>query len=613
MSTGSKKKRYSRQQTVWLSIGGTILGLAGLTAIAMWIASARNTDLADPTAGVTSAFKNEASADAPPVMFQDVAKARGVIMRHGPGRRGRTLPEDTGSGIAWGDYDSDGDPDLYIVNYAGALGAPSDPAGSNRLFRNDGASFVDVTQTAGVGDLEGFGMGASFADYDGDGDVDLYVTNLGPNRLYRNRGDGTFEDVAKQAGVDDALWSAGVAWGDYDRDGDLDLYVCNYVQYDAEPTGEALEMEAGGNILSIPFTLNPNSFDPEPNRLYRNCGDGTFEDVAEQCGVSDPEGRSLGATLCDLDGDGWLDLYINNDVSTNRLYSNLGRELSEGEPTAGESSEVEFADVSAITGTADPRGSMGMSIGEVGAMSDAFDGLPDLFITHWLAQENAFYLSVKLPGGGFEYRDRTRQLRVGELSIDTVGWGSALLDLDLDGRLDIAVANGSTLEKKHDASSLIPDPLFLLWNDGKRFVSIAAAAGETCARSHNARGLAMADFDQDGDIDLAVAINRGQPLLLSNETETTNRSLSVTLQGPDTARFGARIEVRTGEKRQVLWFGADVTFMGMHAADLIFGLGENEQGDELLVRWADGKTSRITDVAAGKVTVDHATAVKASK
>ncbi len=605
MSAAAKKKGLSRQQKVWLSMGGTVLGLAGLTGVAMWVGAARDTDLVDPTVGVTSIFKNVGSADAPPIRLRDVAKAVGIVMRHGPGERLRTLPEDTGSGIAWGDYDGDGDPDLYVVNFAGPIGGKPDPSGGNRLFRNDGGKFVDVTKIAGVGDLAGFGMGASFADYDGDGDVDLYVTNMGPNRLYCNQGDGTFEDVAAQAGVADSLWSTGVAWGDFDRDGDLDFYVCNYVHYNVELSGEALSMESVGGVLTIPFTLNPNSFDPVPNRLYSNRGNGTFEDVAVQRGVSDPDGRSLGATMCDLDGDGWLDLYVNNDVSTNRLFRNLGRS-----PIDDESVVAEYADLSAITGTADPRGSMGLSVGEIGAMSDAYDGLPDLFITHWLAQENAFYLSVRLPGGGFEYRDKTRQLRVGEISINTIGWGSALVDLDLDGRLDIAVANGSTLEDKTDHTQLVPEPLFLFWNDGKRFVNIAPDVGDACARRHCARGLAAADFDGDGDIDLAVAINRGQPLLLRNETVVQNRSLSVRLRGPAVACFGARIELVVGAVHQVRWFGADVTFMGMHSTEVMFGLGKEERADKLLVRWADGLLSRIDNVAAGSIVANHAQAIE---
>ncbi|MCP4012395.1 MAG: CRTAC1 family protein, partial [Phycisphaeraceae bacterium] len=341
---------------------------------------------------------------------------------------------------------------------------------------------------------------------------------------------------------------------------------------------------------------NPNSFDPEPNRLFRNLGDGTFEDVGLPSGVRNADGRSLSATFCDLDGDGWLDLYVNNDVSTNRLYRNLGGDFGPGEL-------VLFDDRSAMTGTADPRGSMGLSVGEVGGMLGEPDGLPDLFITHWIAQENAFYESVVTPRGDLEYRDKTRHLRLGEISIDTVGWGSALVDFDLDGRIDLAVVNGSTLEQKDDPRRLIAEPIFLFWNDGEQFTDVAPVAGDALRRTYWARGLAAADFDGDGDVDLAVSVNRGRPLLLLNETETTHRSLTVRLRAPAAARFGARVAVTAGGRTQYRWYGSDVTFLGMHAPDLIFGLGEQDVAERLEVRWADGNESTLIDVAAGPVDV----------
>ncbi|MCP3960483.1 MAG: VCBS repeat-containing protein, partial [bacterium] len=326
LRTGRRSSRRTRR--AWHAVVWTGLGTALLVALALWLAAWRNTDLADPTVGVTSVFKNTGGAAASPIRFRDVAAQMGVVARHGPGERGRALPEDTGSGIAWGDYDGDGDWDLYVVSFPGPLGRegggePSESEGSNRLYRNDGDRFTDVTTEAGVGDAAGFGMGATFADYDGDDDADLYVTNFGPNRLFRNRGDETFEEVAALAGVDDPLWSAGAAWGDFDRDGHLDLYVTNYVRYDDAGAGTEPVIDSTGAYI-IPFTLNPNSFDPEPNRLYRNRGDATFEEVALLSGVQNADGRSLSATFCDLDGDGWLDLYVNNDVSTNRLYRNMG-------------------------------------------------------------------------------------------------------------------------------------------------------------------------------------------------------------------------------------------------------------------------------------------------
>ncbi|MAG58587.1 MAG: hypothetical protein CMJ83_20045 [Planctomycetes bacterium] len=585
-----------RKQRIWVSVLGTLVGLALLTWGGLWMMSSRDTDLTDPTAGVTASFRDAEGAGAPPIRFTDVASSLGVSFRHGPGPRGRTLPEDSGSGVAWGDADGDGDWDLYVVNFPGPLGQPPDPAGGNRLYRNDGGRFTDVSEAAGVVDLQGFGMGATFADYDGDGDQDLYVTNLGPNRLYRNRGDGTFEDVAVAAGVADPAWSTGATWGDFDRDGHLDLYLCNYVEYDVESDGDAYVMDIGGAAHGIPYTLNPNSFDPVSNRLFRNRGDGTFEDVAERLGVHNPEGRSLSAVLCDLDGDGWLDIYVNNDVSTNRLYRNLGGEVtSEGLP--------QFADLSAITGTADPRGSMGLSIAEIGGMLGEPDGLPDMFITHWIAQENALYLSVRMPGGGLEYRDKTRRLRLGEMSIDTVGWGCALVDLDRDGRPDLVVANGSTLEDKEDPRHLVPEPVFVLWNTGTRFVQVAASAGNQAARRHNGRGLAAADFDNDGDVDIAIVVNRGHLMLLRNETKTENRALKVLLRGTPAVCMGARVEVETVEGRQIRWWGADVTFLGMHASEMVFGLGESPAAKRVIVTWADGGSTTVENVQAGRLVV----------
>ncbi len=598
MSRGAGERRGStkRERRLRASVAGTVFGLVGLTAAALWVSARQDTDLGDPNANVTSR-EREAVADAPPIRFSDVAAERGVIMRHGPGERGRTLPEDTGSGLAWGDIDGDGDFDLYVVNFPGRLGAEPVPEGSNRLFRNDGGRFADVTEEAGVGDLDGFGMGAFFADYDADGDVDLYVTNLGPNRLFRNDGDGRFDQVAAAAGVDDPAWSTGAAWGDVDRDGDLDLYVANYVDYQEGGFGADQLSTSSGGEATIPFTLNPNAFDPVSNRLYLNRGDGTFEEVAAALGVDDPQGRGFAVTMCDLDGDGWLDLYVNNDVSTNRLFRNVAGDREDG--------TLAFQDLSTLTGIADPRGSMGLSVADLGDQSGGPpDGWPDLFITHWVAQENAFYFGAGRTGAGaWEYRDRTRDLGLGEISTDVVGWGSVLADLDLDGRLDLAVANGSTLEMPDDPKSLQAEPPFLLWNDGSRFHDVASKAGPGVDRAIVGRGLAAADFDSDGDVDLAISVNRGAPILLRNETETGNRSLVVTLDAPASRAFGARVELVTRSGSQIRWWGADVGFLGSHAAEMIFGLGTATAAESLSVSWIGGGETRLEGVPAGAVRV----------
>jgi hypothetical protein len=248
---------------------------------------------------------------------------------------------------------------------------------------------------------------------------------------------------------------------------------------------------------------------------------------------------------------------------------------------------------------------MGLSIGELGGMSGKPDGLPDLFITHWVAQENALYQSLRMPGGELEYRDKTRQFRLGEISIDTVGWGTALVDLDLDGRTDLVVANGSTLERPDHPAELIAEPLFLFWNTGSRFLNVAPAAGRTTSNLHCARGLAAADYDNDGDPDLALALNRSGPLLLRNETHSTNRFLKVTLRGSAAACFGANVEITTGSTTQKAWYGSDASFLSMHAPELIFGLGTRSVVDRLVVQWADGKQSILSNLQPGHLEVVH--------
>jgi hypothetical protein len=601
-----------RVRRIWRFTAALVVGTGLSTALLAWVEASRDTDLADPAAEITAVALEAAEHTATQIRFRDATVDMKLAMRHGPGPRRRLLPEDTGSGLAWGDYDGDGDWDLYVVNFPGSPGQTADADGANRLFRNDGHGFTDVTEEAGVADQEGFGMGATFVDYDDDGDVDLYVANFGPNRLFRHRGDGTFEEVAAQAGVADPSWSTGVAWGDFDRDGHVDLYVCNYVRYDVNEL-ESMNRSSAFGDYTVPFSLNPNSFDPAPNRLYRNRGDGTFEDVAVRCGVDNAEGRSFAATFCDLDGDGWLDLYVANDVSENKLFRNtlgdapIEQFTADKAPFVVKLSEMfgrrrdgklsAFVDLSAVTGVADARGSMGLSVGEIGQMTGAPDGLPDLFITHWVAQENALYQSQPMPDGFLEYRDKTRQFGLGEISLERVGWGCGLADVDLDGRVDLLVANGSTLEQNDDASQLIPQPLFVFWNDGKQFRNVAAASG--LDKTYSARGLAIADFDNDGDADFAVSVNRGAPLLLRNDTRAGNHSLKIRLRGRASQCFGARVDVTVDGRVQTQWRGADVSFLSMHSPELIFGLGRAREADEVLVKWADATTQNRTHVAAG--------------
>jgi hypothetical protein len=272
---------------------------------------------------------------------------------------------------------------------------------------------------------------------------------------------------------------------------------------------------------------------------------------------------------------------------------------------ANSQSVIPFADMSTLSGTADPRGSMGLSVSETGNMNRQFDGLPDLFITHWVAQENALYQSVSASEGFLLFLDKTRDFRLGERSLKTVGWGCVFADFDLDGRSDIAVANGSTLEDKSDLQLLRTQSPFLFWNDGRRFHDIAPDAGVALAAKRSARGLAAADFDNDGDVDLFITVNRGSPILLRNDTPSENHALKVVLRGPPSVCFGARVELLTGQQRQMSWWGCDSSFLSMHATELLFGLGTAEKVDRIVVRWADGQESVRTDVSHGRLTIEY--------
>ncbi len=574
---GSRRVRRIRQ-----SLAAVGAGLFLLTALGWWLAFSRDTDRQDPAAGLTDLSDQQIPANAPKLHFENVAAKLGVTMRHGPGERRRTLPEDTGSGLAWGDYDGDGDFDLYLVNYD-AVGHGSQA--SNRLYRNDGGRFVDATARAAVGDATGFGMGATFADYDDDGDLDLYVTNRGPNRLFSNLGDGSFREIGAAAGVDDPSWSVGAAWADFDLDGRLDLYVANYVDFDdslaTAPTSE------DPNWTGVPIALNPNAFDPLPNRLYRQRQDGRFIDDAVLAGVSDPAGRSLGVAALDADDDGRPDIYVANDVSPNALFLNRGREPG----------EALFEDASAATGTADPRGSMGVCVGNFA--DDPGPGLPSLFITHWVAQENALYEPVIAVGGRLEYRDRARQRRVAEVSLDRVGWGCAAADFDADGRVDLMVANGSTLESS-EHRELTAQPALLHWNAGDHFVDLAPVAGDAMRQKHVARGLAVADFDGDGDLDAAVNRNRDVPLLLQNQGIAGLTSEVRTL-GTGSWALGSRLSVLRAGSMKLSWWLADASFASAHAPQHLIGLGLDRSSPLLICLDPPSDTERCyTDLEAGR-------------
>ncbi len=543
--------------------------------------------------GLTADLARQLPEDHPPVRFEDVTEAARIRFRHFSGSRSSQLPEDMGSGAAWGDYDNDGWPDLYVANLAGPLTMTAEevegsPAYSVLYHNNRDGTFTEVGATAGVRFL-GWAMGAAWGDYDNDGWLDLVVTAYGENRLYRNNGDGTFTDRSSESGVGGAegFW-AGASWGDYDRDGDLDLYVSGYVRYErlADPT------IASDYDVEEPASINPSAFPPERNLLYRNNGDGTFREVAGAAGVLGDRGKSLGAAWSDLDEDGWPDLYVANDVSDNVLFRNDG--------------DGTFTDISHAARVADYRGAMGIAVGDWDGDADM-----DMVVTHWMAQENALYSSqLSGPAASGErpaplrFRDEADRYGLGQIALDYVGWGTSFFDYDNDGRLDLLVVNGSTLQQRGNPRLLVPMPDQLFWNRGgeEGFYDVSAVSGEYFGREYGGRGAAFADYDDDGDVDVFIVNHDGPGTLLRNDGGNRGHWLKVRLEGRESNRsaIGARLRLRAGGAVQVREVGSQASYLSQNDLTEHFGFGAAARADTLTIAWPSGNRQILVDLPADR-------------
>ena len=535
------------------------------------------------------------------VTFVDVTSEAGIRFQHSSGTRSSLLPEDMGSGAGFADIDNDGDIDLYIVNIPGpftqdGIGARSPrtyKGNANALYRNNGdGTFTDITRAAGVGH-QGYGMGCVFADYDGDTDLDLYLTNYGENVLYRNNGDGTFTDVTEVAGVGCELWSTGAAFADVDGDTDLDLYVCNYVTYDLEKL-EQMKEESLQSGKPVPSALNPHVFEPQDNVFYRNNGDGTFTDATDEVGIEAAGGRSMQAIFSDFDNDNDLDLYVANDTSDNYVYRNDG--------------SGRFTDVSAASWAADFRGSMGLTAGDYDA-----DGDIDLFMSHWVDEENALYRNLLKEAVGTEpfvaesqhirFVDESYTAMLAEKSIKQIGWGTSLFDYDNDGDLDIFVTNGSTFQELRRPEVLIPQADMLFRNDGDgTFTDVSQEVGIAALPIRVGRGASFADYDNDGDVDIFVVNNHAPPTLLRNDGGNRNNWLHVKLIGTGANRdaIGAKIQVKTADQTQIREIYAGESYMSFNSLIAEFGVGHATQIERLQVTWQNGETQKLHNVPANQ-------------
>ncbi|MEO8370507.1 MAG: CRTAC1 family protein [Candidatus Solibacter sp.] len=531
-----------------------------------------------------------------PGVFEEVA-ATGIDFRHeNSPTSNKYLLETMGGGVALFDFDNDGDLDVFVTNGAGladpmpagAKPDKSEPRYFNRLYRNDGNwKFTDVTVKAGLsGAGTGYGMGVAIGDFDNDGFPDIYLTNYGANVLYRNRGDGTFEDVTSKAGVAAGGWSTSAGFFDYNNDGRLDLFVCRYLDWTFENNIQCGERAPGGRAY-----CHPDNFKGITNFLYRNNGDGTFTDVSKAAGIADPNGKGLGVAFADYDGDGWTDIYVANDSVMCFLYHNKGN---------GTFEEVALTAGAGLNEDGKPYAGMGVDFADYDN-----DGLPDIFVTN-LSQET-YALYKNMGKGAFQYV--TNHSGIGHASRPYSGWSTKFFDYDNDGWKDIFIAQGhvlDTIERTAPNLKYLQPPM-LLHNDRGNFTRVQPLeAGAAFSAVKPGRGAAFGDLDNDGDIDIVMTNIGGAPTVLRNTSGNRKHWLTLRLEGKRANRdgIGCRVKVTLASGKSQ-FFEVQTASGYLSASDrrLTIGLGSEAVAPLVEIRWPGGKVQSLTRVKADRIMV----------
>ena len=515
-----------------------------------------------------------------PIRFRNVASAAGLnfVLENSPTAE-KHLIETMPGGVAVFDYDGDGLPDIFITNGASVPSLiKSAPKYHNRLFRNlGGMKFKDVTAEAGLAGV-GYSIGASAADYDNDGHVDLFVAGVNENHMYRNLGNGKFEDVTARAGIKSGVWSITGGWFDYDNDGLLDLFVVNYVKWSPENVPFC-----GDTVHNIRAYCHPRFFEGLPNTLYHNRGDGTFEDVSVPSGVASQIGKGMSVAFADYDGDGLPDVFVTNDKLANFLFHNLGN--------------GKFAEVALEIGAALPDD--GRTISGMGTDFRDYDndGRPDIVLAALAGETFPLFRNEGKNG----FRDWTYRSRIGPLTHQLSGWSLGLFDLNNDGWKDLFTANShvnDTVERFEAAKYKLANSIFTNDGDGTfRDVSKDAGADFQTARVH--RGAAFADFNQDGKLDVVVSAIGEPAELWENISPEANTWLILKLRGMRSNRDGMGARIRIGNQHNHMT--ANVGYASSSHSGVHFGLGKARQVGRIEIRWPSGMEQVLTNVSVNQI------------
>lgn len=511
--------------------------------------------------------------------FEEVSPEKsGIHWVHTAGKSAaRFLPETTGPGCAFFDYDNDGWMDIYLVNSGKCDFYDPNPPLRNALYHNNrDGTFTDVTEKARVPG-GGYGQGVAVGDYDGDGFPDLYVTQYGRNILYHNNGDGTFSDVTEKAGVAAPGWSASAVWFDYDNDGKLDLFVCQFVEFSKTINKSCGTGEEGKHGYCI-----PRLYMPMPSWLFHNNGDGTFTDVSKSSGIADSLGKAWGVVATDLNNDGLMDLFVSNDTVPNFIFMNRGKGRF-----------VETGNFAGVAYSGDGRARSGMGIDSADFNQD---GWMDLFVANIDLERFAIYQN----NHDESFDDQAAPTGIGMATRLMSGWGLKFFDYDNDGFLDLFLANGNPDDLIESIHSLVKfqEPLMLFHGSGKGFVNVSAQSGPVFTKPLSARGLAIGDFDNDGATDVLVANNDGAPVLLHNNVGSQNHWLGLKLVGtksnPDA--IGARIIYQAQDLKQQRMKVGGGSFLSSHDPRMVLGIGNRPKIDWLEIKWPlpSGKVERFT-------------------